>query len=118
MTVASADVPTLSCGACRSAVYCSKVCQKEDWKEHKKICKYLNVGEGAMQVRDPIQMKHAATIEEGFKATERSFNDDIRQFFKLFTESTFEGSKAAARKMKKIVVRETKYNQKALLLHS
>jgi hypothetical protein len=43
---ASKDVPILCCGACRSAVYCSRVSQKEHWKEHKNICKFLNVGEG------------------------------------------------------------------------
>jgi hypothetical protein len=118
--VVSTDVPTLSCGACRSAVYCSKVCQKKDWKEgeHKKICKFLNVGEGAMQVRDPSHMEYVAKLAEGFKEIERSLDDDMKRFFKLFKVSTLKGSQAAARKMKKIVVRETKYNQKALLFHS
>ncbi|MFZ0564635.1 MAG: zinc finger MYND domain-containing protein [Chlamydiales bacterium] len=27
------------CGKCRVAMYCSKKCQRSDWKEHKKICK-------------------------------------------------------------------------------
>jgi hypothetical protein len=116
--VASTDVPTLSCGTCRSAVYCSKVCQKEHWKEHKKICKYLNVGEGAMQVRYPVHMMIAAELDELYEVVERSLDEDGRRFFKLFTESTFEGSKAAARKMKKIVVRHTKHNRKVLLFHS
>jgi hypothetical protein len=42
----------------------------------------------------------------------------MKRFFKLFEESTFEGSRAAARKMKKIAKRQTKHNQKFLLLHS
>ena len=29
----------LRCGKCRTAKYCSAKCQKEDWKEHKKVCK-------------------------------------------------------------------------------
>jgi hypothetical protein len=34
------------CGACGShAVYCSKQCQKADWKEHKKVCRKVHEGE-------------------------------------------------------------------------
>jgi hypothetical protein len=99
-------------------VYCSKVCQKKDWKEHKKICKLLNVGEGAMQVRHPEHDAGVATINGAFKEIERSLGEDEMRFFKLFKESTFEGSKAAARKMKKIAARETKHNQRALLWQS
>jgi hypothetical protein len=118
--VVSKDAPILSCGACRSAVYCSKVCQKKDWKEgeHKKICKYLNVGEGAMQVRRPIHMENLAKLAEGFKETERSLDYNRKRFFTLFTESTFEGRQAAARKMKKIAAGQTKRYQQYLLLHS
>ena len=31
-------VKLMSCVRCRSSKYCSKECQKLDWKEHKKIC--------------------------------------------------------------------------------
>ena len=30
------------CGACQTVAYCSRECQKSDWKEHKKVC----VGKG------------------------------------------------------------------------
>ena len=29
----------MMCGACKSVSYCSKECQKADWKHHKKQCK-------------------------------------------------------------------------------
>jgi hypothetical protein len=119
--VASEGVTFAYCGACQAVQYCSKVCQKKDWKEgeHKKICKYLNVGDGrAMQVRDPEHEGLATKREESFKANENRFNDDMKRFFKLFTQSTFEGSQAAARKMKKIAARWTKCNREALLFHS
>jgi hypothetical protein len=70
---ASKDVPILCCGACRSAVYCSRVCQKEHWKEHsKKICEFLNVGEGAMQVRSVKHTKTASDLKAQFENQERS----------------------------------------------
>jgi hypothetical protein len=72
------------CGACQSVMYCSKVCQKKDWKEHKKICKSLNAGDGAIQVRSDFYEEQAAALEEASEETEGSFNDGIRQFFKLF----------------------------------
>jgi hypothetical protein len=118
--VALKDVPILSCGACRSAVvYCCKTCQKKDWKEHKKICKSLNIGEGAMQVQYPAHVKNAAKLDEIYDETELNRDEDGKRFFKLFTESTFKGSQAATRKMKKIVVRETtRHSRKVLLLRS
>jgi hypothetical protein len=117
-TVESKYIPILCCGACQSVLYCSKVCQKEDWKAHKKICKSLNVGDGAMQVRIPVHMKNAAEAEANFEEIEQTLDEDCKQFFKLFTESTFEGRQAAARKMKKIARRLTKNDRTVLLFHS
>jgi hypothetical protein len=117
--VAAPEGVTFSyCSACQSVMYCSKVCQKKDWKAHKKICKSLNAGDGAMQVRNTFHEKASAKKEELFREMERNLGKDGKRFFKLFTQSTFEGSQAAARKMKKIAIRETKHNQKALLFHS
>jgi hypothetical protein len=55
-------------------------------------------------------MKEAAEREEGFQATERCLDHNRKRFFTLFTESTFERSQAAARKMKKIAARLIKHN--------
>jgi hypothetical protein len=57
-------------------------------------------------------------LKEAFEREERGLNEDDKHFFKLFQESTFEGSQAAARKMKKFVKRQIKHNQKFLLFHS
>jgi hypothetical protein len=65
--------------------------------------------------------KHAVadfSSKERFDREGRSFPEDLKRFFKLFQESTFEGSRAAARKMRKIAERETKHNQTFLLFHS
>jgi hypothetical protein len=107
------------CDQCQSAMYCSKACQKKDWKpRQKEICKFLNVGHGDMQVRTKEHTNWSLTVKEIFERRERSLNEDMKRFFKLFEESTFDGSKAAARKMKKIARRQSKHNQKFLLFHS
>jgi hypothetical protein len=109
------------CAACQSALYCSEACQRINWrKQHKKICKLLNVWHENMQFRDNIHTSQSIGLKEAFETEERSFDDDedTNRFFKLFKESTFDGSQAAARKMRKIAKRETKNNQKFLLFHS
>lgn len=32
------------CGNCGSARYCSRECQKQAWKEHKKFCNFIKQG--------------------------------------------------------------------------
>jgi hypothetical protein len=116
---ASLDLQLQYCAGCHSALYCSEACQKTDWrKQHKQICKRLNVGHGDMQVRSADHTSRSITLKGRFETQERSLDEEDKGFFKLFKESTFEGSQAAARKMKKIAKRQTKNNQKALLFHS
>jgi hypothetical protein len=116
---ASPDLQLLYCATCQSALYCSKACQREDWKKHhKKICKLLNVGHGDMQLRTDTHARRSIELKKIFEASESSLDEDMNRFFRLFEESTEDGSRAAARKMRKIAKRQSKYNQRFLLFHS
>jgi hypothetical protein len=116
---ASPELQLQYCDACQSALYCSEACQKKDWrKQHNKICKLLNVGHGDMQLRNDIHMRRSIDWKEQFETQERSLDEVDRRFFKLFQVSTFEGSRAAARNMKKFANKLIKHNQKALLFYS
>jgi hypothetical protein len=107
------------CAQCKSALYCSKACQAKDWKkQHKKICKLVNVGHGDMQVRTEIHKRLSINMKEQLERYESCIDEDGKRFFKLFKESTFAGSQAAALEMKKIAKRQTKHNQGHLLLNS
>jgi hypothetical protein len=117
--VASPDVMLQYCAQCQSAaVYCSRVCQRKDGKkQHRGICLLLNVGHGDMQVRRNIHTSRSIALKESFEIAERSLDVDGKLFFKLFEESTFEGSRAAAQKMKKFAKRQTKHIKNFLLFH-
>jgi hypothetical protein len=100
-------------------LYCSKACQKEDWKkQHKQICKLLNVGHGAMQVHNEIHTGRQSFLKEVFERGERSLAKDMKRFFKLFEDSSKGGRRAAALEMKKIAKRQTDRNQIFLTLYS
>jgi ankyrin repeat protein len=117
---ASLDLQLQYCSQCQSALYCSKTCQRKDWtQQHKKICKLLNVGHGGLQVHHDIHASRRRQTKTIFEEMEQqSLDEDDKQFFKLFKESTFEGSRAAAQKMRKIVKRQDKNTQELLLFHS
>jgi hypothetical protein len=107
------------CAKCKSASYCSKACQREDWeKQHRQICKLLNVGHGGMQVRSDIHTSLSTDTRDVFESRQHGLNEDMKGFFKLFRESTFEGSQAAAREMRKIAKCQNKSDQLYLLFHS
>jgi hypothetical protein len=117
--VATPDFQLQYCSACKSALYCSKVCQAKDWKkQHKKICKLLNVGHGDMQVQTVHHTRLYIYRKMAFERGQRSLDEDGKRFFKLFEESTFEGSQASAQMMEKIAKRQTKETQKYLLFLS
>jgi hypothetical protein len=116
---ASPDLQLQYCAACQSALYCSKACQRKDWKkQHKQICKLLNVGHGDMQVRTPTHTRLSIVLKELFEGQERVTHKDMKRFFKLFEKSTLEGNRAAARKMRTIAERHTKHYQTFLMFHS
>jgi hypothetical protein len=117
--VASPELQLQYCAQCQSALYCSRTCQRKDWKnQHKKICKRLNVGHGDLQLRSQVHESGFMQIKEQFETNEHSFPANMKKFFKLFQESTLEGSEAAALEMKKIVKRFNKEEQKFLTYHS
>jgi hypothetical protein len=70
-----------------------------------------------MQLRNDFHTGQSNARKEKFEMLERS-HGDVKRFFKLFEESTFEGSRAAAREMKKIAKQQTKEDQKFLLYRS
>jgi hemerythrin len=116
---ASSDLQLQYCAVCKSALYCSEACQKIDWrKQHKKMCKLLNVGHGGMQVRSDSHTSLSVALKEQFDTEELNLDEEEKRFFKLFEESTFEGSRTAARKMKEIAKRQTKGRQMFLLFLS
>jgi hypothetical protein len=42
------DKKFLKCGRCEGVVYCSKDCQKNDWTEHKVVCKFKGTTSAAL----------------------------------------------------------------------
>jgi hypothetical protein len=124
--VASPDLQLWYCDACQSASYCSKACQRKDWKkQHKKICKLINVGRGDMQIRNDMHTIQQIELKERMERGERGLDEDGKRFFNLFEASTLEGRQAAALEMRKIAKRQTKYKQMVwlfqgirLLVHS
>jgi hypothetical protein len=116
---ASLDLQLMYCATCKSASYCSKACQREDWKKHhKKICKLLNVGHASMQVWRALHTSRQIEIKDSFEGGRRSLCEDMKRSFKLFEDSTFEGSRTAALEMTKIAKRQIKPDQKLMLFRS
>jgi CRISPR/Cas system-associated endoribonuclease Cas2 len=76
------------------------------------------VGHGDLQVRRNIHTRRQIEGREVYEGEERGLDEGKKRFFKLFQESTFEGSRAAAQKMKEYAKRQTKQDQTFLLFYS
>jgi hypothetical protein len=71
-----------------------------------------------MQVRNGIHSEQSIALNNAIEDLRRGLDEDGKRFFSLFEQSTLEGSQAAARKMKKIAKRRTKFAQKRLFFQS
>jgi hypothetical protein len=71
-----------------------------------------------MQVRTDHHTSRSVKLKGEFERLDGCLDGDDKRFFKLFQESTFEGSKAAAQNMKKYAKRQTKHSQKCLFYHT
>jgi hypothetical protein len=69
-----------------------------------------------MQMRDDDRMSLAIKLK--FERGAQRLGEDGKRFFKLFEESTHEGSRAAALEMREIARRQIKHNQRFMLFHS
>jgi hypothetical protein len=108
-TAESAGLNFSCCKACRNVIYCSRVCQRENWKEHKQICKSLVMGaSGSMQVKELEATSSAINANEALERMRRAVSEDadFAQFCKLFQESKPGGRRATALKMKQIALRQ------------
>jgi hypothetical protein len=106
------------CKSCRSVSYCSRVCQKTDWKSHKVICKELNVGD-AKQIGSAEHQSNGKKVEEVAKLVLLECDPRARRFYDLFFESKRDTDHSeTVRKMKRILLKESRPNQKAILFNS
>ena len=60
---------TKRCGRCRAVWYCSELCQRDDWKAHRKICKVADSVLDEAEIKAQLDAKEAADTAA---ATEQS----------------------------------------------
>jgi hypothetical protein len=76
------------------------------------------VGHGDQQIRTEYHATFSITVKERFEGDNRILPEGVKQFFKLFKESTLEGSRAVAQSMKKFANRQTKPVKEGMIFHS
>jgi hypothetical protein len=106
------------CNSCRSVSYCSRECQKADWKTHKHICKELNIGD-AKQAVNPEHLSRAEEAKERARNALSDCTPRVRRFFDLFFDSKGHTDHTeTVRKMKKLFLKESRYNRQVILFNS
>lgn len=60
------EIGVSRCSACKVVLYCSRACQKNDWKRHKASCKQLAAAASKAAVSAPpaVEMKAGVSDEE------------------------------------------------------
>lgn len=67
----------LRCSRCRSHWYCSKACQKKDWKRHKKICQKIAPHRAAQEAWNELQQLIQFTSHQDAAEAFHRTNDKI-----------------------------------------
>ena len=80
-TEADVGHPLKLCAKCRSAQYCSRECQKDDWKQHKKVCA-INAAAASLQEAIPGSTS-AGTTEQADSRTKNLQASIDKPFHKL-----------------------------------
>jgi hypothetical protein len=84
-------------------------------------CMYVptvTYGSRVMQVWRDFHTSRKNDLKEAFEGEGCCLRGDMKRFFKLFEDSTFEGSRTASLEMTKIVKRHIKQNQMFMLFGS
>ena len=69
------------CSACKSVHYCSRECQKSDWKRHKKECKKVE-----SPPKDEKKRNHSERFEDGWLNREEMIKW-LKQYFEVVVKS-------------------------------
>ncbi len=75
------------CSACKSVYYCSRECQKSDWKRHKKECKKIeSPPKKKKETKDEKKRNHSGRFEDGWLNREEMIKW-LKQYFKVVKKS-------------------------------
>ena len=66
------DVNLKKCSRCKTVKYCSRACQKDDWKEHRAVC---NAAAAAVTVTVTVTVTATATATATSTSTSHEDED-------------------------------------------